>query len=110
MYEQFWAVASLTAADGFVISSWKEKTAAIPSWLILVAIAGATTYGASFIIGRHSAYYHNRRELARLLSNVDIAPENLRRMPNMKSFNSLSGVIFYVGWIALGCILCFLMH
>jgi hypothetical protein len=108
--EQFWAVASLTAADGFVISSWKQITASIPAWCILLAITCATIYGCCFIVGRHFAYYHSRGELARMLHDVDLAPKNLRRVPDSMSFNSLSGVVFYVGWIVAGCTLCFFVH
>ena len=108
--EQFWAVASLTTADGFVINCWSQITESVPAWMILGAITWATMYGAIFIISRHIAYYHNRRELARLLADVDIAPANLKRMPSLRSYNSLSGVVFYVSWILLGCFFCFVVN
>jgi hypothetical protein len=105
--EQFWAVASLTAADGFVITSHKDILERTPSWLVLTAITVATIYGIWFVIQRHFGYYRNRKAMASLLTHERDVPEFLKREPNLCSLNSLSGVVFFVGWIVAGCILCY---
>ena len=40
--------------------------------------------------------------MARLLADERDVPDFLRDEPRRRSFNSLSGVMFYVGWILLG--------
>jgi hypothetical protein len=105
--EQFWAVASLTAADGFVVSSHKDIAEITPAWLVLTAISAAAIYGIWFVIQRHFAYYRNRRAMVTLLAHEHDAPDFLKRKSSPCSANSLSGVAFFVGWILAGCILCY---
>lgn len=108
--EQFWAVATLTAADSFFISQSRGALASIPRCFLLFAVAAATIYGIWFVIGRHRAYYKNRLSLASLLSDEKDAPDWLKRPPNLSTRNSLSGVLFYVGCLVVGCILCFFTY
>lgn len=105
--EQFWAVASLTAADGFVVATHRDIAERIPPWFVLGAITTATIYGIWFVIQRHFAYYRNRKAMASLLAHEQDVPEFLKHKPNLCSINSLSGVVFYVSWIVAGCVLCY---
>jgi hypothetical protein len=95
--EQFWAVASLTAADGFVIQSDK-----VSSGIALVAITIDTIYGVFFIFDRHFAFYRNRKLMGSLFKDERDAPDFLKTEPNPFRFYSLSGVLFYLLWVVLG--------
>ena len=105
--EQFWAVASLTAADAFVVSGRDQLLQSLPRWVLLSLITFASAYGVLFVIQRHLGFYRNRDAMARLLADERDVPDFLRDEPRRRSFNSLSGVMFYVGWILLGCIICY---
>ena len=105
--EQFWAVAALTAADGFAITSAKSIVAAVTRCSVLFVLTIAVVWGVLFIIGRHRAYYKNRAAMVTLLQGEQDVPDFLKTPADPWSFNSLSGVVFYVGWVVLGCILCY---
>ena len=107
--EQFWAVASLTAADAFIVSSREQLLHGLPRWFLLALITFASVYGVLFVIQRHLGFYRNRDAMAALLSDERDVPEFLRDEPRRRSFNSLSGVMFYVGWIVLGCVVCYVV-
>ena len=104
--EQFWAVASLTAADAFIVTAGKNVWSKIPYPFLLGAITLVTAYGIYFIIHRHFAFYRNRTAIALLLADDPDAPDFLKTEPNLRTFNSLSGVAFYVVWVGLGYAMC----
>jgi len=91
--EQFWAVASLTAADGFVIQSDK-----VSSGIALVAITIATIYGVFFIFDRHFAFYRNRKSMGSLFKDERDAPDILNRAESFYILLAVGRVIL----LALG--------
>lgn len=97
--EQFWAVATLTGFNAFIISQKEDILAALPSWGVLVAVGLATAWGLYYIIHRHVAYYFLRGELVELLKNEHGIPVFLKTRPNKWRASSLTGVIFYAGWV-----------
>lgn len=103
--EQFWAVASLTAADGFFITQRKDL-AAVPHWVCMTLLTISMLYGARFIIHRHIAYYRLYNERAKLLQGEPDAPAFMKETANTRRFEALSGVTFYVGWVVAGYALC----
>ena len=97
--EQFWAVATLTGMNAFVITQKKDLLAASPTWAIIVVITILTIYGTYYVIHRHASYFFFRAELAKLLEGEADAPDFLKTCPPIWKGSSLSGVIFYVMWI-----------
>ena len=97
--EQFWAVATLTGFNAFIISQKEDILAALPSWGVLVAVGLATAWGVYYIIHRHIGYYFLCGELAELLKNEPGIPAFLKTCPNKWRGPSLTGVIFYAGWV-----------
>jgi len=105
--EQFWAVAALLAADGFIVDKRDALIAALPWWLLLVFVTIASAYGIWFIVQRHIGYYRYRDDLAVLLAHERDVPEFLRHEPRRHSLNTLSGVTFYVVAVLIGLIVCY---
>jgi len=104
--EQFWAVAALLAADGFVIDKRAVLMAALPRCLLLLFVSAAAVYGICFIVQRHIGYYRYRDDLAVLLASENDIPEFLRHEPRPHSLNRFSGVTFYVLAVLIGSITC----
>jgi lysylphosphatidylglycerol synthetase-like protein (DUF2156 family) len=105
--EQFWAVAALLAADGFIVDKRAVLVAALPRWLLLVFVTVAGAYGVWFIVQRHIGYYRYRDDLAVLLAPEKDVPEFLRHEPRPHSLNRFSGVTFYVLAVLIGSVTCF---
>ena len=103
--EQFWAVTSLTAADGFFIIQRKDL-AVVPTWLCMTLLTISMFYGVRFIIHRHIAFFRLFNAKAKLLQGEPDAPAFMTETANMRRFEELSGVIFYVGWVVAGYALC----
>ena len=97
--EQFWAVATLSGMNGFVLIQLDIFVIVIPNWVLIFFITLVTTYGVWFIIQRHQRYYFLRRELAYLLKKEKGIPRFLRKAPIKNSLNKFSGVVFYTGWV-----------
>lgn len=97
--EQFWAVATLSGMNGFALAQHKKLLGLVPVWALLAFVTIATAYGVWFIIGRHRTYYFYRKELANLLQDENVAPEFLKKVPPAWRPNTLSGVVFYIGWV-----------
>jgi hypothetical protein len=72
--EQVWAVAALTAADGFLATHVADIASKIPSCILLFAMTAATAWGIFIIVDRHFAYYKNRAALASLLEGEPDVP------------------------------------
>jgi hypothetical protein len=98
--EQYWAVATLSGMDAFVLSQLTDLKQIISGKVLLLVVSIATGYGVWFVIQRHVGYYFLRSQLVELLRAEPEAPAFLRRGPTRKS-NTWSGVVFYVGWMAL---------
>lgn len=107
--EQFWAVASLTAADAFFASQKNTFTTA-PHWLCMTLLTLATVYGVSFIIHRHLAYFQIYNARATLLQGEPHAPAFMTQIAPMYSIRVLSGVLFYIGWVIAGYVMCWYAH
>src|SRR6266849_222986 len=75
--EQVWAVAALTAADGFLATHVADIASKIPSCILLFAMTAATAWGIFIIVDRHFAYYKNRAALASLLEGEPDVPDFL---------------------------------
>ncbi len=106
--EQFWAVAALTAADGFLATHVDDIASKIPSCILLFAMTAATVWGILIIVDRHFAFYRNRAALASLLKGEPDVPDFLKAHGDpIRSLFTLSGVVFYLGWVVLGCVLCY---
>jgi hypothetical protein len=88
--EQFWAVASVTAADGFFVTQRKDL-AAVPSWLALGMLGVATTYSIYFVIHRHVAYYRLHNARCDLLRDETRIPFFMKRRANPRHPKELSG-------------------
>ena len=98
--EQFWAVATLSGMNAFVISQKRDLLTALPPWAIILIITIPTIYGTLYVIHRHTRYYVYRGALATLLQDEASAPVFLKTCPpTWKGKSSLSGVLFYVMWI-----------
>jgi len=106
--EQFWTVGALTAADAFIITKGQVVGPKMPfSWILIALITVATVWGVRIIVSRHNAYYRNRAAMVLLLGNEKDVPDFLKNPANPWTFNSLSGVVFYVLWVVAGWGLCF---
>ncbi len=97
--EQFWAVATLSGMNAFVIAQKKDLLTALPAWAVILIITVPTIYGTYYVIHRHTSYYVYRAALAKLLQNEADAPAFLKKCPPTWKGKSLSGVVFYVMWI-----------
>lgn len=97
--EQFWAVATLSGMNAFVIAQAEVIKKLLPTLAILIALVLATGYGAWFIFHRHQSYYFLRRHLVRLLQDVEYAPQYMKTHSSATSATTLSGVVFYIGWV-----------
>ena len=97
--EQFWAVATLTGMNAFVITQKRDLLDVSPAWAVIAVVTILTIYGTYYVIHRHVSYYFFRAELAKLLGDEEEAPEFLKKCPPVWKGSSLSGVVFYVVWI-----------
>lgn len=103
--EQFWAVATLTGMDGAVLLQRHDIQGVAPAALLALLVAAANLYAVALVVSRHLIYCFYRRELAALLRDEPEVPRCLTRPLSPWSPSSLSGVVFYGGWIAaLGAI------
>ena len=68
-------MASLTAADAFIVAS-RDILSKVP-WLVLTVLTAASLYAILFVIQRHRAYYRNRDAMAVLLAGECDVPEFL---------------------------------
>jgi phosphate/sulfate permease len=98
--EQFWASSTLTALNGFLLLNKCTIEKIAPTWLLLMIVAIATGYGVYFIIHRHVSYYRLENSATSLLSNEPDVPYPFNARTNPTQLESLTGVAFYVSWVA----------
>ena len=106
--EQFWAVASLTAIDGFFISERADSRFAFSDYWSIVTVVFSALYGVWFVWRRHWGYYDYRDDMAKLLKNEKEAPEFMKMTSKRWTLGALSGVVFYIVFILLGASGCLL--
>lgn len=99
--EQFWAVATISGMNAFVVTEKDKLIAIAPLWLTVLIITLATAYGCWFTVQRHMKYYFYRKELATYLKDEKHIPGFLKHVPAQHSYNTLSGVSFYIGWMII---------
>ncbi|UCC81250.1 MAG: hypothetical protein JSW64_07810 [Candidatus Zixiibacteriota bacterium] len=100
--EQFWATGAITGLNAFLISQTAPITALISNWAVVVASLFLALYGIYFVIHRHISYFVLHKELAELLKDEPIVPASIKIKPNKWKGHNLSGIVFFVVWIALG--------
>jgi hypothetical protein len=105
--EQWACVGALTAGDAFVITKGKDLALENLSLMLFGLITLATAWGVRVIIERHNIYYKNRAQMVELLKDEKDVPSFLKVHADPHSFNSLSGVIFCVGWVIACWASCF---
>lgn len=94
--EQFWAVATLSALDAFVLTHHKLLLTTVALWVPMLLITVPATYACWFIVQRHRGYYFYRHHLSELLKDEQGIPCFLVA-PRRSRINTFSGVAFYVG-------------
>jgi hypothetical protein len=97
--EQFWAVATLTGMSAFLITQARVLSAILHPRYLLLMVTIATAYGTYFVIHRHQAYYFFQSLQADMIREDDNVPDYLKDPHPAWKGGSLSGVVFYVGWI-----------
>jgi hypothetical protein len=101
--EQFWTVATLTAADAFLLTKGQELETHFSYSFIILALAFLTGWGMWIIINRHRYYYLNQCDLKSLLRNEKDIPYYLNQLPESTwKGDALSGVVFYLLWVVFG--------
>ena len=107
--EQFWATGAITGMAALLISESSKDPLNSYGWIVSIVHLCLACYGCYFVIHRHFSYYELQRERAKLLKDEDISPL-LKSPGNPWRGHDLSGVVFYVLWIAIttfGVIACY---
>ncbi len=97
--DQFWAVASISALNGLLITQTTQLGRFAPDWLLIGAAVFAAVYASYYIIHRHSCYYRYSREVAELLAGEELAPAWMREARNASDISTWLGSGFYVCWV-----------
>lgn len=111
--EQFWACTTLTGLNGFLLLQGDLVLTFPPGmWWVCSLLVILTGYAIFFIIHRHISYYKLQNCFISLLEEEKALPE-LFTTPDqqtvlqrfLRSILALSGVMFYVFWVLLLCVL-----
>src|SRR6266571_7842714 len=91
--EQFWTVATLTAADAFLLTKGAELQQHFSYVVIMIVLGVLTAWGVWIIINRHMYYFTCQRDLKSLLRDEKDVPPSLSKLAesNWKG-SALSGV------------------
>jgi hypothetical protein len=93
---------------GFVATRADDLISKMPWWFLLGVMTLATVWGVFVVVDRHFAFYRNRNAMALLLESDQNVPGFLQRhVKPLGSFYTLAAVLFYVGWVVLGCVVCY---
>lgn len=95
--EQFWAVATLSALDAFVLTHHKLLLMTLALWVPLLLVTAPAAYACWFIIQRHRGYYFYRHQLSELLRDEEGIPGFLVGPSPRSRVNTYSGIAFYLG-------------
>ena len=98
--EQFWAVATLSGLDAVLLTQSDVVASTFAAALVVVAVVVFTLYGVYFVVDRHRAYYRLWGCLVDYLADKE-APEFFHVKHSPWKGSSLTGVVFFAGWIAL---------
>ena len=94
--DQFWAVATVSGVNGFVVVQGPQLLALVPGYCLIAAVVLFGGYAVYYIIHRHRSYYAYRADLAKLVPHEDWVPRWMVCAPKASSTKTWLGVVFYL--------------
>jgi hypothetical protein len=92
--EQFWAVATISALNAASITNANDF-AAVPKWIVAIALSAGAFYALYFVIDRHRAYYDFRKDFSVIAERSPAAPPFMREVRSAWELARMSGLLFY---------------